>query len=701
MSDTTDLSARSYDASQDDGVNVPVVPTIGDLIAARFSRRTALKGLSVAAAMTAVGGAVGASVSRQALAAQQSTLTFKELPHGYDPDMHVAEGYEANVIIRWGDKVLADAPAFDPLNQTAAAQVKQFGYNADYIGYFPLPQGSKTSDHGLLAVNHEYTDRQLMFKGIGPDDIAAQTKEMIDVEMAAHGHAIIEVKKGADGWQVVEGSTYARRITALDTEMEVTGPAAGHKRLQTAADPTGRKVIGTLNNCAGGETPWGTVLIAEENFHGYFTGKIQAVHEVKEGDTAASIAKALSEKAGREVTVAEVEKLTKGKIEAGKKVKLNVHPEARNYARYGITDEPFYGWASFHDRFDLDKEPNEANRFGWMVEFDPYDPTSMPKKRTTLGRMKHEGATTVVNNDGRLVVYTGDDERFEYIYKFVSNGKVGNDRAANSALLDDGTLYVAKLEADGSLMWLPLVHGMGPLTAENGFESQADVLIEVRRAADLLGATPMDRPEDVEPNPVTGTVFANLTNNTRRKDDQIDKANPRAANKYGHVIEMIPPGDRGPAKNHAAQEFTWQVFLLAGNPADPAHGAQYAEGVTENGWLSCPDNMAFDKQGRIWIATDGSPGTAGFADGIWAADVEGHGRALTRHFFRTPQGAEMCGPCFTPDSTTLFVAVQHPGDDKDSTFDTPSTRWPDFKDGMPPRPAVVAITKKGGGEIGA
>ncbi|SOD92322.1 PhoX family protein [Caenispirillum bisanense] len=702
MSDTTEIkSGRAYDLSEDAGVNEPAVPTIGDLIATRFSRRAALKGLSVAAAMTAVGGAVGASVSRGALAATQaSTLAFKELPHGYDETMHVAEGYDAKVLIGWGDKVLADAPAFDVDAQTAAAQAKQFGYNNDYIGYFPLPQGSTTSDHGLLAINHEYTDRQLMFKGIGPDDIAAQTKEMIDIEMAAHGHSVIEVKKGADGWNVVDGSKYARRITTSDTEMELTGPAAGHARLQTAADPSGRKVVGTVNNCAGGETPWGTVLIAEENFHGYFTGKIQAVHEVKDGDTAESIAKALSEKAGRAVTVAEVEKLTKGKIEAGKKVKLNVHPEARNYARYGITDEPWYGWANFHDRFDLDKVPNEANRFGWMVEFDPYDPTSMPKKRTALGRMKHEGATTIVNNDGRLIVYTGDDERFEYIYKFVSNGKVSNDRAANSALLDDGTLFVAKLEADGSLLWLPLVHGTGPLTAENGFDSQADVLIETRRAADLLGATPMDRPEDVEPNPVTGTVFANLTNNTKRKDAQVDKANPRPANEHGHVIEMIPPGDRGRAKNHAAQDFTWEIFLLAGNPADAAHGAQYAEGVTANGWLSCPDNMAFDKQGRIWITTDGAP-KAGLADGVWAADVEGHGRALTRHFFRTPVGAEMCGPCFTPDSTTLFVAVQHPGDEKGSTFDTPTTRWPDFKDGMPPRPAVVAITKIGGGEIGS
>lgn len=455
------------------------VPTMGDLVAARVTRRATLKGLSVAAAMATVGGAVIAGASRKALAETVSTLTFKELPHGYDEQMHVAEGYNAGVLIRWGDAVTAGAPDFDVNNQTAEAQKAQFGYNNDYIGYFPLPLGSNNSGHGLLAINHEYTDRQLMFDGIGPDDLARQTREMVDIEMAAHGHTVIEVKKHGDTWTVVPGSRYARRITALDTPMEITGPAAGDDRMKTSADPTGRRVIGTLNNCAGGETPWGTVLFAEENFHGYFKGNLEG------------------------------------------------HPEQRNYARYGIKDVSSYAWADHHDRFDLNKEPNEANRFGWMVEFDPYDPNSVPRKRTALGRFKHEGATTIVNPDGRLVVYTGDDQRFEYVYKYVSNGTVNpEDRAANSDLLDDGILYVARFDADGTLMWLPLVHGEGPLTAENGFHSQADVMIETRRAADLLGATPMDRPEDVEPNPVTSTVFMMLTNNTKRKDDQTDAANP-------------------------------------------------------------------------------------------------------------------------------------------------------------------------------
>lgn len=655
MNDKTDLSARSYDASQDEGVNVPAVATIGDLIAARFSRRAALKGMTAAAAVATVGGAIGASVSREALAASQSSLTFKPIPHGYDAELHVAEGYDPQIVIRWGDKVTADAPAFDVNALSAEAQKKQFGYNNDYIGFFPLPAGSQTSDHGLLVINHEYTDRQLMFAGVGPDDLDKQTKEQTEIELAAHGMSVIEVKRENGVWGVVENSKYARRINGLDSQTVMAGPVAGNARLKTSADATGTKVIGTLNNCAGGETPWGTVMSGEENFHGYFGGK--------------------PESAGA---------------------------EAVNHKRYGISDKPWYAWPKFHDRFDIAKEPNEPNRYGWIVEFDPYDPTAVPKKRTALGRFKHEGATSLVNKDGRLVVYMGDDERFEYVYKFVSNGKVNlQDRKANDGLLDDGTLYVAKFDKDGTVTWMPLVHGVGPLTAENGFKDQADILIETRRAADLLGATPMDRPEDVEPNPVTGTVFVMLTNNTKRKDDGVDAANPRAANAHGHIVEIIPAGGRGKDADHAAQEAKWDLFLLAGNPAEAGHGAKYGDGeMTASGWLSCPDNVAFDKKGRVWIATDGAP-KAGIADGVWAAEAEGHGRALTKHFLRTPLGAELCGPCFTPDSTTLFVAVQHPGDEKDSTFENPVTRWPDFKDGMPPRPSVVAIVKKDGGEIGS
>jgi uncharacterized protein len=301
------------------------------------------------------------------------------------------------------------------------------------------------------------------------------------------------------------------------------------------------------------------------------------------------------------------------------------------------------------------------------------------------------------------VIYTGDDERFDYAYRFVSSARVDRqNRAANMNLLDEGTLSVARFNADGSMDWLPLVHGQGPLTEANGFRSQADVLIETRRAADLLGATKMDRPEDLEANQQTNKVYLLLTNNTRRKADQIDAANPRADNKFGHIIEMMPPDG-----NHAAARFTWEILVKCGDPSIAAVGATFNPATTKDGWFGMPDNVAVDHQGRLWIATDGNSGSkTGRADGMWTLDAEGEGRATGKLFFRCPAGAELCGPCFTPDDETLFVAIQHPGeaDDDDpkaqpATFENPATRWPDFKPDMPPRPSVVAITKRGGGKI--
>ena len=637
-----DLIRDDDDVSSNTSSNTP----FAEIAEQRLSRRGILAGLAGAAVLSL---ASSPGVSRRALGAGSgSSLTFREIRQVYDETHHVAPGYTADVMLRWGDPVEAGAPPFDPMKHTAAAQAKQFGYNCDYIGFLPLPTGSASGDRGLLCVNHEYTTRQLMFPGVGRNQ--KLSKSQTEIEMAAHGHSVVEIFRQNGSWSVVQNSAYNRRIH-VGTPIRISGPAAGHKRLQTNADPTGIAAIGTINNCAGGQTPWGTVLIAEENFHGYF---------------------------------------------GGDPAKTN---EARNYKRYGLRTKSRYSWADHHDRFNLEKEPNEPNRFGWMVEIDPYDPTSTPVKRTALGRFKHEGANTTINRDGRVVVYSGDDQRFDYIYKFVSSGKfTPGNKAANGRLLDDGTLYVAKFTDDGVLTWLPLVWGSGPLTAVNGFNSQADVLIETRYAADLLGATPMDRPEDIEPNPVTGTVYVMLTNNTRREASQIDAVNPRAKNKHGHILEMIPPG-RSSDADHAATSFRWEIPLLAGNPENTADGAKYPPDVTAAGWLSTPDNCAFDTKGRLWIATDGAP-KSGVADGVWATDVEGSGRMLTKRFFAAPRGAEFCGPCFTPDDRTFFGAVQHPADERNSTFATPSTRWPDFKNDMPPRPSVVVVTRNDGGVIG-
>jgi len=635
--------------------NPRVESTIGEVI----TRRAALKTTAAALAGTLISrGANAKEASPKSKSPPQggpSTLTFQELQHGYDRRASVAAGYDFQVLLGWGEPLFADAPNFDSRQQTSTRQSQQFGYNCDFIAFLPLPSGERNAQRGLLCVNHEYTDTNLMFPGItDASALAALPKELVDVELAAHGHSVVEIQRRHNHWHIVRSSPFNRRITALATEMSVSGPAAGHPRLQTSTDPTGRHVIGTLNNCAGGVTPWGTMLICEENFNNYFSGDPDKT------------------------------------------------PEARNHKRYGITGTSRFSpaWAKHYSRFNINREPHEPNRFGWVVEFDPHDPDSVPIKRTALGRIKHEGAGIVVNHDGRVVIYCGDDERFEYVYKFVTEGRYqpGN-HAANRNLLDNGTLFAARFDEDGTVKWLPLVFGTGPLTAKHGFHSQADVVLEVRRAADLRGATPMDRPEDVEVSPMTGHAFVILTNNDRRGPEQTDQANPRPVNEHGHILELIPPAS-GNEADHAADVFRWEVFLRAGNPDKPEDGASYHAKVSQNGWFSSPDNGAFDNQGRLWLTTDSDHHVTGFGDGIYACDTTGPGRALPKLFFRGPRGSEVSGVCLTPDNETLFVSVQHPGEEEGSDFQKPSTRWPDFKTSLPPRPSVVAITRRGGGVIG-
>ncbi|MFO1070648.1 MAG: PhoX family phosphatase [Geminicoccaceae bacterium] len=653
MSDLT-LRAHRSEEAENRGRNPTANATMGDVIAARFHRRDLLKGVLAVSAISATMGPLALASARQARAATPS-FAFTEIPVGSDATHHVAPGYAADILIRWGDPVVAGAPAFDPMAQTAEKQRQQFGYNNDFIGFVAI---DGAADHGLLVVNHEYTIEELMFPGAAAkitkeDKFGYLTPELAAIEMAAHGGSVLEIRKVDGKWQVVKDSPLNRRIT-VETDMVLSGPAAGSDRLKTSADPTGTKVKGMLNNCAGGITPWGTWLTAEENFHGYFLG-------------------ALPDDA----------------------------PELTAFKRYGVGAGE-YGWGKYDARFDVSKEPNEANRFGWMVEIDPADPASVPVKRTALGRFKHEGASVVVNKDGRVVAYQGDDERFDYVYKFVSAGTYDPAAGkANGRLLDEGTLYAARYNADGSMDWLALVHGEGPLVASNGFHSQADVLINARLAADLLGATKMDRPEDVEVDPKTNKVYAMLTNNTRRKADQVDAANPRPENAFGHIIEMIPPdGD------HAATRAAWDILVKCGDPAVAEVGATFGAATTKDGWFGMPDNCAVDHQGRLWIATDGnSPKATGRKDGVWAIETSGEARGNAKHFFSVPVGAELCGPCFTPDDLTLFVAVQHPGEEdaegNAGTFENPATRWPDFSDAMPVRPAVVVITKEDGGTIGS
>lgn len=611
-------------------------PTLEDLLRVRWSRRGFLQGLAGGAL---AGGALALGLGQEAEAKTRvrSTLGFKEVAHGLDERLHVPEGHEAQVVIRWGDPVLPGAPSFDPGKPDADAQAQQFGYNNDFVAFFPLPQGSKASDHGLLFVNHEYSDAPMMFPG-SPQP-KALSEEWLEADMMANGLSIVEVKRDDQGrWSVVPDSKYARRITP-ETPTFLRGPAAGHARMKTPDSSDGVNSAGTFANCAGGVTPWGTVLTAEENIQYFFVGEIAGLAE---------------------------EKILK---------------------RFGFRNEPTQPWGLHGGRFNLARSPQEPNHFGWIVEVDPYDPNFVPRKHTALGRFKHEGCGLTLCQDGRVAAYMGDDQQFEYVYRFVSEDAYDpTDREGAMKLLDSGTLSVAQFFDDGTLVWHPLVFGQGPLTPSNGFGSQADVVIDARRAADLVGATRMDRPEDVEVNPKTGSVFVMLTKNHARKADETPAANPRAQNLGGHILELFPPGG-----DHAAERYRWEVFLLAGDKTKPEQGAKYNPATSRDGWFYCPDNCTFDNQGRLWIGTDGS-GDHGVADGVWACDVEGSGRALTRHFLRAPIGAEVTGPFFTPDNTTFFCSIQHPA--QDTSFDAPSTRWPDFDPKLPPRPSVIAVTRK-------
>lgn len=575
----------------------------------------------------------------------QQKISFAEVAHDITEGVVVPEGYRYDPLIRWGDPLFEGVPEFDPLSQSAELQEKRFGYNNDYLGFLPMPEDDSNAHsnahQGVLVVNHENTDCDLMFPGSPKEHELPENYVPIDI--VANGMSVIEIVKREGLWQTIKSSPLNRRITP-HTPMTFSGPAAGSERLKTLISHDGVHTFGTYGNCAGGLTPWGTVLSGEENIDSYFTGDPLATEE------------------------------------------------AENYQRFGFFRKRYKNWGVYKERWNLQKNPREPLHMGWIVEVDPFDPNSVPRKHTALGRFKHEGANIALNDDQRVVVYSGDDQKFEYIYKFVSKYPYDkNNRESNLKLLEEGVLYVARFEENGTLQWLPLVYGDGPLREENGFRSQGDISIDTRKAADLLGATPMDRPEDIEVNPVNNKVYAMLTNNSDRTREQLSAANPRPHNAHGQVIEFWPPdGD------HANDNFRWELFLLAGNPKNTI--TLYHPDVSDKGWLSCPDNCAFDLHGNLWIGSDGAEKSAGIAEGLWVTEVTGPYRALTKRFLSLPQGSELCGPFFTPNCHDLFLSVQHPAEG--SSFDHPATRWPDFNDSMPPRPSVIVVQKENGGVIG-
>jgi secreted PhoX family phosphatase len=574
-------------------------------------------------------------------------LGFKSVPVSTADTVVVPEGYSVQVIAAWGEPVglSGDNPAFKfDASNTAAQQEAQMGMHHDGIHYF----AQNGSTQGLLVMNHEYADDGLLHT----DGMKTWTAEKVRKAQAAHGVSVIEVESKDGKWGVVRPSPWARRITA-NTPMTFGGPAAGNALLKTAADSTGRRVLGTLNNCASGITPWGTYLTAEENFIFYFKGPdTPSAHEARWG-------------------------LRKG-------------------------DPVGYRWHEFDARFDAAKHPNEPNRFGWMVEIDPFNPSMVPVKRTAMGRASHEGATVAVTKDGRAVVYSGEDARFEYIYKFVSRDKIrAGGYGPNAELLDHGTLYVARFDADGRGHWIALVQGQGPLTAANGFADQGEVLIKTRQASDLLGATKMDRPEwiDVDKD---GWVYCTLTNNSNRGGDKqpgVDAANPRANNTMGNVIRWKDDGD------FDGVTFQWNHFVLAG---DPANERAEARGNIKGDAFACPDGLWVDGRGVLWIQTDMSTSAMGKGElaklghnCMLAADPK---TGEVRRFLTGPAGCEITGATGTPDGRTMFINIQHPGESPSERSDPDQPRrisnWPDSNPNGRPRSATVVIRKNDGGMIG-
>ena len=657
--------------------------SIRDVMAVFSGRRQFLQGGLGTALLTMFGQqpvlAKSASTAPQPQVgrAGQPLIGFASAPANLATDfadqVTVPKGYTARVLLAWGDALGQRGPAArqhwdarDPM--TEVLQLSTWGSHNDGMHFFPMaavtgnkpkqrPKAIDQGVHGLLVANHEYIDPGLLLNTstYGTDPIAAAK---VGVQLAAHGISVVALHQVRGQVQVKRPSPYARRITG-STPCRISGPAAGHPLLKTAADPHGVRVLGTLNNCANGFTPWGTYLTCEENFNSCF------------GTQAA---------------------------------KLAAEPLTAHEKRYGLKAESPYRWHEVDARFDIRSTPHEANRFGWVVEIDPWNPKAMPIKRTALGRFKHESATHVVGPDQRVAVYMGDDERNDYVYKFVCKRRFKpGHRTANHDLLDDGTLYVARFSPDGQGLWLPLIWGQGKLTPDNGFADQGEVLIKARQAADLLGATMMDRPEWVAVHPHTREVYVTLTNNDKRGSSAapVDAANPRQDNRYGHILRWREAGD-----DVAATTFSWDIFIQCGDKRDPdAHH----QGNIQGDDLGAPDGLWFDRDGRLWIQTD----QEGEGRGDWA-NIGGNLMACAdpvtrqvKRFLTGPRKCEVTGITNSPDGRVMFVGIQHPGEGWSGSY-TSKSSWPDNGANGPttqqavakPRSAVVVITKDDGGVIG-
>ncbi|MHA3977455.1 PhoX family protein [Halovulum sp. GXIMD14794] len=637
MSDHSKISADEWDE-----INFPrpEVQEFDRVVERAISRRGFLGGTLAFGSGAAVMGSAFLKGST-ALAQQADRFAFQQIAAQTDGTVHVPEGYNWKTLVRWGDALFSDAPAFDPATGVPTeGSDRVFGENTDGMELFNI------GGREILVVNSEYTNNDINLPHTD-DGLPTSAGDVLRLQNM-QGVSVIEIAEGEDGWSVVVDSPFNRRIHH-NTPMTIDGPAAGHDLLKTEADPTGTESLGTFNNCGSGRTPWGTYLTCEENFNGYF------------GSTAG---------------LPEDETVAAG------------------YKRYGINETGFdYNYHQFDARFDVSKTPNEPHRAGYIVEIDPTDAASTPVKRTALGRFKHENAACALAPDGRVVVYMGDDERGEFMYKWLSRDIYvpGGD---TSTLLSEGQLYVAKFNDDMTGEWVAL-------TPEATGMDAAHIAIFTRTAASAVGATTMDRPEWIAVNPTATEAYCCLTNNSRRgakNDDgsirtnaggdamEVNAPNPRETNDYGQIVRWRPH-----ESNHASDTFDWDLYVMAGNPEVHKDGP-YAgtENINAGNLFNSPDGMVIDTTGLIWIQTDGDDSNEGDFAGMGNNQMLA-GDPVTgeiRRFLTGPNGSEVTGICWSSDRRTMFVGIQHPG-----------APFPDG-DGSLPRSSIVAVKRDDNALVG-
>ena len=675
------------------------------------SRRSVMRGgLGLAAAsMLGFGGAAQALAASTNQKKTPLSLAFESIAGSRTDAVVVPEGYTAQVLVPWGTPLAGEATDWSgDLAMTAERQAQSVGMHHDGMHGFPLDEES-ASRRFVLALNNEYIDQQALWAPQGGPTNAeegARPAEESRTEINAHGVTLVEVKRGDDGrWSHVQDSPYNRRFTSA-TEMELAGPVAGSDYVRTKFSPEGLLTRGTNNNCGNGFTPWGTYLACEENWPNIF---------VNTGERFADDARiGIPTERGR----------YGWETSAG-------DPSEQNdeFARFDITPRGADAGQDYR---------NEARTFGYQVEIDPYDGSRRAVKRTAMGRFRHEGCWLGKLEPGKPVVfYSGHDARNEYIYKYVSravwspsdaNRPGANfDRLAIGAkYLDEGTLYVARFDADGSGEWLPLtpqarttdgrrLHQALGLAADD----QAGIIIHTCDAADLMGATPMDRPEWGAVDPTSGDVYMTLTNNSQRTAEDsaptftnggssreelgvgygtapTNGPNPREENRAGQVIRWRDGAD--------VTRLEWDVFVFGAAATDTDN----LSGLTELNQFASPDGLWYDDRGNgdgiLWIQTDnGYDGVADYTNDQVLAVVPGalEGGVVTpenqqhlKRFAVGPNGCEVTGIFATPDKTALFINIQHPGNwpaSEDATRETQGS--------VRPRASTVVIQRQDGGPI--